>query len=478
MRRCEASERTRRDGARRARGTFLTCALLTWTLVSGCREGATPQGTSGAAPPANPEWMDDAGYEAPPLHDAGDDGGSDAQVPREPCTQQAEEVVACGLDPHALRARTCDGSFWSAWSECALPESCTGGERRERACGRNARGISSRECSGSYFGPWTSCADPDECRDGERASGSCGLNQRGAVALHCEAGRWLAFGACDDPDACVAGRDEVEACGPNRRGSRTRSCADGVLSAWSPCEDVDVCTNGDYVIERCGFNLSGATKRTCISGQWAAPSPCRDLDECVDGAIRTTVCGLNARGAGVDKCVNGLWKQTSCDDPDSCVDDIRVTTTCASDEALVQDYLCGQGVLAPASDCRISECAEGTVEVRSCGLNGSGKERRRCERQLWPAFDACVDPDQCVYGTSREVACGLNGRGVGYEYCLGSLAGTYFGNDSYYYPFVCSDTDLCTDGEASVRACGEENDGAVPILCVEGQWVDDGECEG
>jgi len=199
------------------------------------------------------------------------------------------------------------------------------------------------------------------------------------------------------------------------------------------------CSDGDRRprTERCGLNQRGTAADVCVAGSWNAGAACDDPDECADGETRLGgICGAGP-DRRIERCVAGLWTKS--------------------------DGACA----APAN------CTEGSTrdDGSTCGVNGRGKRKQRCEDDFWIDTATCVDPDECVDGVSgkSDETCGINNRG---HYLTECVAGTRESRD------VCLDADECTDGREHLGSvsCGLNHRGLRVTYCVTGKYELTSEC--
>lgn len=205
-------------------------------------------------------------------------------------------------------------------------------------------------------------------------------------------------------------------------------CSNGTLGAWSGAFAFDVCQVGPAADcdaiphgkseEQTRYGVTSVTygevcpkevqTHTCDNGFWsdwtgtyvyescevAPPQPC-------DGQLHGTVQSYTA------------YAQYSVEFGASCLSEVRTR-------------VCNNGAWSTwtgsydASTCSVQECAIGTKQTRSCGLNNRGTQSRSClsagpYKGSWDFnWDACVDPDVCKDGAYVDpVPC--NG-GFGWEH--------------------------------------------------------------
>ena len=167
--------------------------------------------------------------------------------------------------------------------------------------------------------------------------------------------------------------------------------------------------------------------QTCADGVWVNDTDyCIkiQIQECLDGDTRTEVCGLNSDGLVDETCVDGAWQESS-----------ACTAT--------------------------SVCVDGATQLTGtfCGLNSRGQLQEICVGGRWREA-GCFDTDQCIDGEvfRQPDSCGLNGTGDIVRNCLAGQ-----------WTPVCEDTDMCTNGEQTVRPCGFAGSGIH--TCQDGDWV-------
>ncbi|MCO4745350.1 MAG: PD40 domain-containing protein [Proteobacteria bacterium] len=77
------------------------------------------------------------------------------------------------------------------------------------------------------------------------------------------------------------------------------------------------------------------------------------------------------------------------------------------------------------------------------------------------------DTPECTDGDTQVAdSCGLNDRGAYDQECVNGT----------WEDVECVDPDECTDGDESSEACWDDR-GELALICDEGEWVEDGDCE-
>ena len=114
-----------------------------------------------------------------------------------------------------------------------------------------------------------------------------------------------------------------------------------------------------------------------------------------------------------------------------------------------------------------SDCAEGEVNQRACGINGNGLESQVCSGGSFGEWEACIDLDSCANGSTSSTSCGLNGSGAMSLTCV---------NGQRSNSGSCSDPDQCQNGSTSNTTCGLNNRGSQALLCKNGRWSTSGSC--
>ena len=209
---------------------------------------------------------------------------------------------------------------------------------------------------------------------------------------------------------------------------------------------------------------------TACDGRGCAGLACGACDEAVaacdvPSGVCMPWCDALERCGG-DSAVTSTGVEITCPDRpmatrcgDGCVDLTRDADHCG---------VCGRRCdgICVEGECR---CEQGAVEIRACGPNGGGTERRSCDGSEWTEWTACDDTDECTHGARDVEPCGLNGRGARARDCEA-------GHWTELGP--CEDPDVCEDGSArsAPAGCGRNGRGIRQERCENGAWQPDGEC--
>lgn len=110
----------------------------------------------------------------------------------------------------------------------------------------------------------------------------------------------------------------------------------------------------------------------------------------------------------------------------------------------------------------ISACGTDPSEPKDTPDTGTDLNN---EADAGPDAEPDANNGDCEDGETESTTCGLNDRGFQDLVCV---------NGEYVNDGDCVDPDECTDGETGSESCGIN--GTQNILCVEGQWTNDGQC--
>jgi len=337
--------------------------------------------------------------------------------------------VCVSEQQHAL----CDNGALGSWSGSYPFEACS--VQSPIGCGNTAHGataervrylsssvpfgnacaseVQSAVCNNGSFGDWTGNYGFAACSVGPAAS--CDGSPHGTAQER------IRYSATSVPYG--------EAC-PEQL--QTRSCDNGIWTSWTSWTGSTSSTDG-YVYESCAVDPPAACGGAGGPPHGSIESRLRYKDwNVVFGA--SCVSETQTR-----VCANGTWSDWS-----------------GSYESL---------------SCSVQECATGTQQTRSCGLNNRGRQTRPCSGGTWRiAWDNCVDPDLCIDGTTGTPA--SCNAGAGWK-ALACVQGQWQPSGACG---VCSGTlkDPCLENKSSSAcfaakyegsSCGIWNGNSVPPSC-------------
>ncbi len=216
----------------------------------------------------------------------------------------------------------------------------------------------------------------------------------------------------------------------------------------------------------------------------ASPEGCEDCPDAAMGgrpdADRADARAGGRDGAAIDRDARAPRQDASAEDPDGavvepdaslteCINGVVEERPCGLNGNGVQSRSCEDGRWSEPGECEDpDECIDGQMQSEECGEQANGTRARACVGGRWGQFGPCDDPDRACEGAEEEeLPCGINGRGLQSHTCV----------DGRWGPFEdCVDPDNCVDGSMARGACGLNERGAQIRECVEGRFGEWSEC--
>ncbi len=155
-----------------------------------------------------------------------------------------------------------------------------------------------------------------------------------------------------------------------------------------------------------------------------------------------------------------------------CNANICIKSTCTDKNKDSSGKLCLNGELCNiyTGKCdEVVECDVNSLPVKTdelCGLNGTGTMYKYC---LDGQYDLqCVDIDICVNDAILTVPCGENNIGEQPQKCV---------NGQWVNNGECIIETVCTENDTQIVSCGLNGNGSQNQICTNSEWINDGDCE-
>ena len=155
------------------------------------------------------------------------------------------------------------------------------------------------------------------------------------------------------------------------------------------------------------------------------------------------------------------------DGPPECeVEGLEEMRTCGINDRGIERRVCAGQSWTEWSRCiDEDECADDVVDIEGCA---GGERRRTCVTGHWSDWSECGAPPECEPGDTQLRACGRVGTGRESRACDNGRWGGWS---------ACDDPSECDDGAEEMRPCGVEDNGTQPRRCVDGRWSEWGACD-
>lgn len=115
--------------------------------------------------------------------------------------------------------------------------------------------------------------------------------------------------------------------------------------------------------------------------------------------------------------------------------------------------------------CSTNICFKSTCIAENKDANGNlCSDTEKCNIYTGQC-DVVVECDVNSLPVKTDETCGLNNNGIIYKNCEGGR-----------YKLQCVDFDICLNNEILITVCGIDNIGEQTQRCLNGQWVNEGEC--
>ncbi len=155
------------------------------------------------------------------------------------------------------------------------------------------------------------------------------------------------------------------------------------------------------------------------------------------------------------------------DGPPECMEEgLEEVRRCGVNNRGIERRVCAGQSFTDWSRCiDEDECRDGTVDVEECD---DGERRRGCATGRWTEWSECGEPPECDPGALELQACGRNDGGRQQRECAGGRWSQWS---------ECDDPDECDEGIDENRPCGIDANGTQPRTCLDGSWSQWGPCD-